>query len=104
MVQNGDEAKQVWLLEFGWTSDPVHDAYAWHRVTEEQKAEYIVDAYRWANENWQPWIGVMALWTMASPEWNEEREEYWWAVTRPDGTNLPAFDALVLARQNGVLP
>jgi len=104
MVQNGDEAKQVWLLEFGWTSDTVHSAYAWHRVTEQQKADYIVDAFRWANENWRPWIGVMTLWTMASPEWNEGREEYWWAVTRPDGTNLPAFDALVLARQNGALP
>ena len=44
MVRNGDDAKQVWLLEFGWTSDDVHPAYAWHRVTEDQKADYIVGA------------------------------------------------------------
>ncbi|MBM2812471.1 MAG: uncharacterized protein HW416_3230, partial [Chloroflexi bacterium] len=38
MVNNGDAGKQVWLLEFGWTSDQVHDDYAWHRVTEAEKA------------------------------------------------------------------
>ena len=38
MVDNGDDAKQIWLLEFGWTTDNVHQAYAWHRVTEDQKA------------------------------------------------------------------
>jgi hypothetical protein len=104
MVRNDDDAKQVWLLEFGWTSDTVHDSYAWHRVTEEQKAQYIVDAYRWAYANWQPWIGVMTLWTLAAPDWNQGREEYWWAITRPDGTNLPAFDALAAARRSGYLP
>ena len=30
--ENGDAAKQIWLLEFGWTTDKVNPAYAWHRV------------------------------------------------------------------------
>jgi hypothetical protein len=67
IVRNGDGGKQIWLLDFGWTSDEVHPAYAWHRVTEEQKAQYIVDAYRWARQNWAPWIGVMSLWNLAAP-------------------------------------
>jgi hypothetical protein len=103
MVGNGDEAKQVWLLEFGWTSDSVHDAYAWHRVTEEQKATYIVDAYRWAAENWSPWIGVMTLWNVAAPYWTPTSEEYWWSITAPDGTNRPAYDALLRAARDGSL-
>ncbi len=101
MVQNNDAAKQVWLLEFGWTSDTVHDSYAWHRVTEDQKATYIVGAYKWAADNWAPWIGVMTVWNLASPDWTPAREEYWWGVTAPDGTNRPAYDALVRARRDG---
>lgn len=103
MVQNGDEAKQVWLLEFGWTSDPVNQAYAWHRVTEDEKATYIVEAYRWAALNWAPWIGVMALWNLAAPDWTTAREEYWWSITAPDGTNRPAYEALLRARRDGYL-
>jgi hypothetical protein len=104
MVRNGDEAKQVWLLEFGWSSDEVHPAYAWHRVTEEQKAQYIVDAYRWAAQNWAPWIGVMALWNLAAPGWTRNNEEYWWSITEPDGTPRPAYLRLLEARRSGLLP
>lgn len=103
MVQNADDAKQVWLLEFGWTSDTVHDAYAWHRVTEDDKATYIVEAYKFASVNWAPWIGVMTLWNLAAPDWTTAREEYWWSITGPDGTNRPAYDALVKARRDGYL-
>ncbi len=104
MVRNGDAAKQVWLTEFGWSSDPIHSAYSWHRVTEEQKADFIVEAYRFAYLNWQPWIGVMVLWNVSNPDWTENREEYWWSVTNPDGTTRPAYDALVSARASGYLP
>jgi hypothetical protein len=104
MVRNGDSAKQVWLLEFGWTSDEVNQAYAWHRVTEQQKADYIVGAYQWARNNWSPWIGVMALWNLSAPGWTRNNEEYWWSITNPDGSTRPAYDALKAARQNGTLP
>jgi len=104
MVENGDSAKQIWLSEFGWTSDPANPTYAWHRVTEEEKARYVVEAFRWASLNWRPWIGVMFVWNVASPGWTENNEEYWWAITNPDGTNRPAFDALADARATGYLP
>ncbi len=103
MVRNGDAGKQIWLTEFGWSSDPIHPSYAWHRVSEQDKADYVVEAYRWAYLHWQPWIGVMVLWNIASPDWNESREEYWWSVTNPDGSTRPAYDALV-ARKSGYLP
>jgi hypothetical protein len=104
MDRNGDSGKQVWLMEFGWTSDEVNPAYAWHRVSENEKAQYIVDAYRFAAQNWSPWIGVMVLWNLAAPGWTRQNEEYWWSITNPDGTPRPAYDMLRAARQSGQLP
>ncbi|MDQ3223861.1 MAG: endo-1,4-beta-xylanase [Gemmatimonadota bacterium] len=104
MVENGDADKQIWLLEFGWTSDTVHAAYAWHQVSEEQKAEYLVGAYQWAARNWAPWVGVMTLWNLPDPNWGPDREEYWWSVANPDGTTRIAYDRLLKARKDKVLP
>jgi hypothetical protein len=104
MVDNGDSDKQIWLLEFGWTSDTYNQAYAWHRVTEEEKGNNLVGAYKWAAEHWAPWIGVMCLWTMPDPSWQQSDEKYWWAILNPDGSARPAFQALLQARKNGTLP
>ena len=82
----------------------VNPAYAWHRVTPEQHGDYLVGAYKWAHENWSPWIGVMCLWTLPDPSWGPEREELWWSVGNPDGTDRPALTRLRAARQSGELP
>lgn len=94
MERYGDGGKQVAVLEFGWTSDPIHESYAWHRVTEEEKADYMVRAYRWAAEHWAPWIGLMSAIYISDPDWTEEAEQYWWAITNPDGAPRPAYVAL----------
>jgi hypothetical protein len=103
-VAHGDSNRQIWLLEFGWTSDTVHDAYSWFAVSEDQKAQNVVNAFKFARQSWQPWIGVMILWTMSDPGWTSSREEYWWAITNPDGSVRPAYSALQAARTNGTLP
>jgi polysaccharide biosynthesis protein PslG len=100
----GDGAKQVWLLEFGWTTDQINPAYSWYAVTPEQQADYIVRAYQFARSSWAPWIGTMFLWTMADSAWTPENEQYWWSVTEPDGTPRLALTAFQTARQNGTLP
>src|SRR6202011_1712631 len=79
MVDNGDAAKQVWLVEWGWTADSVHPAYAWFAVSEDKKADNIVQAFNYARQQWTSWIGVMSLWTLPDPTWDSSREEYWWA-------------------------
>lgn len=97
MEQNGDGARQVAILEFGWTTDTIHPEYAWHAVTMEQQADYLVRAYRYAEANWQPWIALMSTIYIADSDWTKEREEYWWAITYPNyPTPLvkPAYDAL----------
>jgi hypothetical protein len=104
MERNGDAAKQVWVLEFGWTSDEVNQAYAWHRVSEQEKADYLVRSFQWAHAHWAPWVGVMTVWNMPDPAWGPQQEQYWWGVTNPDGSPRPAYTALQNARRNGTLP
>jgi hypothetical protein len=95
MVEQGDSAKRLAVLEFGWTTDSRPDSpYLWHHVTEQQQADYLVGAYEWARAHWQPWIGVMSAIYIASPTWTTNDEEYYWSITRPDGTVLPAYRAL----------
>jgi hypothetical protein len=105
MVLNGDSAKQIWLLEFGWTTDTVNPEYAWFAVTPEQQGDFIVRAFQYAKTNWSPWIGPMFVWNVADPAWTPAQEQYWWSITNPDGTTRPAFDAIQKARAaGGVLP
>ena len=101
--QNGDGGKPVWLLEFGWTSDPIHGDRAWYAVSEEQKASNILGAMQYARGNW-PWMGVMTLWAMPDPTWGPDREEFWWGVSNGDGSSRPALDQLIAAAQTNTLP
>ncbi|HYY89300.1 MAG TPA: hypothetical protein VFA49_10930 [Chloroflexota bacterium] len=103
-VKHGDADRQVWLLEFGWTSDTVHPQYKWFAVSEQKKGQNIVSAFDYARRNWSPWIGVMTLWTLPDPSWTAEREEFWWAITAPDGSPRDAYVRLKEARTSGVLP
>jgi len=94
MIDNGDEEKQVAILEMGWTLDEVNEGYSWYAVDAQTQADYLVRAYQYARLNWQPWIGLMTTIYIADYTWTEENEQYWWAITLPDGTPRPAYDAL----------
>jgi len=98
MEKYGDGARRVVILEFGWTTDTREGSpYAWHAVSQQEQAEYMVRAYRWAKEHWQPWIALMSLIYIADPYWTPENEEYWWAITEPNYPTpwtRPAYEAL----------
>lgn len=97
MVQNGDGDKQVAVLELGWTTDKVHPDYSWFAVDEQTQADYLVRAYEYAKQNWQPWIGLMSAIYIADPFWTEDDEQYWWALTLPGYPETrvrPAYHAL----------
>jgi hypothetical protein len=98
MVDNGDVDKKIVLLEFGWTVDPRPDSpYKWHAVTPEQQDQYLQRAYAYAQENWQPWIGVMSLIYIANPQWTLEDEQTYWSIvypTYPEFTPAPAYFGL----------
>jgi hypothetical protein len=91
MVAHGDSAKQIAILEFGWTLDNVHPAYSWFRVEEQTQAAYVPGAFAYAKKNWAPWIGAMFVIYMANPDWTKDSEEYWWAIDEPDGTPRGAY-------------
>jgi hypothetical protein len=95
MIQNGDAARQVAILEVGWTTDPVNTAYSWFAVDEKTQGENLVRAYEYAAEHWRPWVGLMSTIYIAKPTWTPENEEYWWAITRPEThVTRPAFSDL----------
>ena len=84
MLEYDDPAKQIAILETGWTTDPIHSEYKWFAVNENQQAEYLAGAYRWASSHWRPWIGIMNTIYMADPDWTSDKEEYWWAISLPN--------------------
>jgi hypothetical protein len=106
MERYGDTDKKVVVLEFGWTSDPVNPSYKWHGadagIDERTKALYLADAYKWAAENWQPWIGLMSMLTMPNLDWLEDgnprdEEQYWWAIMEPSPVDQLNFrDAYIV--------
>ncbi len=100
MVAEGDAAKQVALLEVGWTTDTIHPDYAWHAVTEQQQADYLVGAYQWAALHWRPWVGLMTTIYIADISWTPDNEEYWWAINVAGYDNAwqgrPAYYALAV--------
>jgi hypothetical protein len=98
MVQHGDAAKKVVILEFGWTVDPRPDSpYHWHAVSLEQQDKYLQRAYAYAEAHWQPWIGVMSLIYIADPQWTAHDEQTYWSIVYPGYPELrtsPAYYGL----------
>jgi len=91
MIANGDADRQIALLEMGWTTDPNDPNYAWFAVDEATQADYLVRAYAYAAAHWSPWVGLMSMIYVADPDWTEANEQYWWAITTPDGRTRPAY-------------
>ncbi|HEY3291674.1 MAG TPA: hypothetical protein VGK87_16195, partial [Anaerolineae bacterium] len=97
MTRHGDADKQVAVLEFGWTTDPIHKDYAWFAVDESTKADYMVRAYQYAKAHWQPWIGPMIALSLSQYDWTPDNEQYWWSVIDPSypaTRTRPAYEAL----------
>jgi len=63
MVDEGDEGKAVWAVEFGWNALPPDWAgrpSPWGTDSEELQAQRTVEAIRRAQDEW-PWLGAMLL-------------------------------------------
>jgi len=95
MTANGDAERRVAVMEMGWTSDDrPNSLYRWHSVTEAEKADYLVRAFKFARANWSPWMGMMTIIYQCAPHWTKNDEQYYWCITNPDGTSRPAYDEL----------
>jgi hypothetical protein len=95
MVQQGDSAKQMSVLEMGSTTDARPDSpYAWFSVDRDEQARRLVSAFQCARQNWQPWMGLMTVIYIPDPHWTQQDEQYWWSITNPDGSLRPAYTSL----------
>ncbi len=99
MAANGDGNKRIWATEFGWpTNDgmgvPPSQNYEFAaNLTEQQQADYIVRAYKWA-KSWGH-AGVMFLWNLNF--WSvvgAENEMAKYSIVRGDLSPRPAYIAL----------
>lgn len=94
MLMHDDAARQMAILEFGFTMDTENSDYAWFSVTEEEQAQLTVEAYAYVAENWRPWVGLMSLIYMPNPRWTSANEEWWWAVGESNGEMRDVFFSL----------
>lgn len=97
MVENGDAGKPVWFNEFGWNAAPATFAtnqLPWGRVTEQQQAQYTVDAVRFARSHW-PWAGVFNIWFFRqSGNIPREQAAYYFRMVDEGFTPRPLYNAV----------
>lgn len=91
MLNYGDAARQMAILEIGYTRDQQNPDYQWFAVSEAQQARYLVEAYAYALEHWTPWVGLMSLIYFPKSAWTPADEEYWWAISTYEPRHLPAY-------------
>jgi len=96
MVQRGDADKPIWATEIGWNSIPLNSPAPpnYGRVSEEQQAQYAVQAYQRAAQEW-PWMGIMNYWFFKRASDAETNQSwYYFRMLEPDLTPLPVYDSL----------
>lgn len=100
MIANGDAARQMAILEVGYTTDTRDSIYTWFAVDEATQARNLQDAFRYAAENWRPWIGLMSAIYLAKPAWTSDDEQFWWSFNDPQtGRMRPVFGTMAQAEK-----
>ena len=103
MDENGDTNKPIWFNEFGWNAAPdtfTVDQLPWGRVTDQQQAQYTVDAIRFARSHW-PWAGVFNIWFFReSGNIPREQSAYYFRMVDPGFTPRPVYNAVKQATRN----
>jgi LysM repeat protein len=87
--------KKQWVVtEMGWTTDARERSWTrWAAVPEEVKADYLWRAYRFAKDNWAPWVGVMFV-HLTDARWTPDDDGYWWGVVDPNGCARKSYYSL----------
>jgi hypothetical protein len=47
------------------------------------QGDYMMRAFAYAKQHWQPWIAVMSLIYMPDVNWTQADEQYWWSIMEP---------------------
>jgi hypothetical protein len=113
LLDYGLEDTPLWATEFNWLRDWTEDGglpswchdfyetwFGWMEVSAEDQADYLVDAFAYADENW-PWMHGMFVWNLDWHDYNtwDCQAARYYSVRRGDGSDLgastPAYGALV---------
>ncbi|MGI8586901.1 MAG: cellulase family glycosylhydrolase [Chloroflexia bacterium] len=95
MLKYGDDAKQVWLTEYGWCSDARPGGYdECAQTTQAQQADYTLRAIAQARSLY-PWVGVMFLWNLNFSTFQDPASaESLFSILNPDWTPRPVYTAI----------
>ncbi len=96
MVKNGDTQKPIWISEMNWNVAPEGIEPRFGRVTLDQQARYLPQAYQRVLEDW-PWVGVANVWYLkrATDQWEKEgKPEAYFRLLAPDFTPQPVYRAM----------
>ncbi len=95
MLQAGDEAKPIWITEFGWTTENQAPGYEYGaNNTEAEVAEYLVRAIEIARTEWD-YVTAVFVWNLNwSTLTDPSDEKAPWSALNADGSPRPAYDAL----------
>jgi len=90
MVEHGDEAVDLWITEFGFTTCAPGSSF-WC-VSEAEQAEYTEAAYRIARERW-PFVKAVINSNLRTKGTTPEDREAHFGLLRRDFTPKPAYEA-----------
>jgi len=79
MVNHGDDATKVWLLEVGWLRNTKVDLgdYNWQKVSDAEQAAYLIRAEKKVRTEW-PWVEAMFLWNLDYDGYLSARDQRYW--------------------------
>jgi O-antigen ligase len=104
MVAHGEAHKAIWAGNFGWNALPANwagEPSIWGNVTEQQQADYSVQAVQRAAREW-PWMGAMFL-DVLQPRPRAEKPEadprWGFALRDPQSNPRPVYNALPKMQQ-----
>ncbi len=95
MVKYGDGDKQIWLTEFGWTTQNSAKGYEYGALnTEQQQADFVVRAFQRGKTKYD-YIGVMLIWNLNfSTIVSHDDEKAPWSMLRADYSPRPVYRAV----------
>ncbi len=97
MLANHDEAKPIWICEFGWMSLPANwrgNPSPWDRVSAAARLQYTAQVWQRAAAQW-PWMGVLNVWYLREPLTTDRRDPTpYFAIMRPDWQPTSVYTAI----------
>jgi hypothetical protein len=95
MLDHGDDAKPVWITNFGWTTANTAPGYEYGvNNTDEEVAQYLTRAFEIATAEWDFVTGAF-VWNLNWSTLDDPDEAFTpWSAMNSDWSPRPAFDAM----------